>query len=156
MTNQYIAQITAFSEQFRLSETIILEQFQSVKSWEDRYRNLMLLGKSLPVMPDTLKQDESLVSGCESKVWLHLAWKASSESSVAQPQLHVAASSDAKIVKGLIVILISAFIGKNKQQIKAFNINDYLEKLHLLHHLSPSRVNGLNAMLNNITDFVDH
>ncbi|MGC9423269.1 cysteine desulfurase sulfur acceptor subunit CsdE [Vibrio sp.] len=120
----------------------VLVVMQTLQGWEARYRQLILWGKLLPAMPEALKSEQVSVAGCESQVWL-----------VSQQQegvWHFCADSDARIVRGLIALLLAAFEGKTKEQILSFDIDGYFSQLGLLAHLSPSRGNGLKAMADKI------
>ncbi|MBY7943700.1 cysteine desulfurase sulfur acceptor subunit CsdE [Vibrio fluvialis] len=120
----------------------IVATMQSLHGWEDRYRQVVQWGKKLPQMPDELKSEQVTVSGCESLVWL-----------VGEPRegvWHFCADSDARIVRGLIAIVMAAFDGKTAAEIQAFDINDYFDQLGLIAHLSPSRGNGLRAIVEQI------
>ncbi|AJR07612.1 cysteine desulfurase sulfur acceptor subunit CsdE [Photobacterium gaetbulicola] len=121
----------------------IIELMGQANGWEDRYRNVIQLGKKLPAMPEELKQDQLKVSGCESQVWLVHQQREDGT-------FHFVADSDARIVRGLITLVLAAFEGKNAQQIEAFDIDGYFEQLNLLAHLSPSRGNGLKAIVEQI------
>ncbi|ALR92255.1 cysteine desulfurase sulfur acceptor subunit CsdE [Vibrio alginolyticus] len=123
------------------SEDIVatMQQFQG---WEDRYRQVIQWGKKLPQMPEELKSEQVTVSGCESLVWL-----------VSQEQdgvWHFCADSDARIVRGLIALVMAAYDGKTADQIQAFDIDAYFGQLGLVSHLSPSRGNGLKAIVEQI------
>ncbi|MDC0609370.1 cysteine desulfurase sulfur acceptor subunit CsdE [Vibrio sp.] len=111
-------------------------------TWEDRYRQLILWGKQIPALPDEFRRDDVTVKGCESVVWLV------SEQHNDIWQFY--ADSDARIVKGLIAVVLAAVNGKTTEQVVAFDINSYFEQLHLLQHLSPSRGNGLKAIVDTI------
>lgn len=120
----------------------IVEKMATFRGWEDRYRQVIQWGKKLPQMPEELKSEQVTVAGCESQVWL-----------VAQQDgdvWHFCADSDARIVRGLIALVMAAFDGKTSQQIQAFDIDDYFEKIGLIAHLSPSRGNGLKAIVEQI------
>lgn len=120
----------------------VLVVMQTLQGWEARYRQLIVWGKQLPVMPESLKSEQVRVAGCESQVWL-----------VSQEQegvWHFCADSDARIVRGLIALLLAAFEGKTREQILSFDIEGYFSQLGLLAHLSPSRGNGLKAMTDKI------
>jgi cysteine desulfuration protein SufE len=120
----------------------IVEKMATFHGWEDRYRQVIQWGKKLPQMPEELKSEQVTVAGCESQVWL-----------VAQQYgdvWHFCADSDARIVRGLIALVMAAFDGKTSQQIQAFDIDDYFEKIGLIAHLSPSRGNGLKAIVEQI------
>ncbi|KAB0304403.1 cysteine desulfurase sulfur acceptor subunit CsdE [Vibrio fortis] len=120
----------------------IVEKMATFHGWEDRYRQVIQWGKKLPQMPEELKSEQVTVAGCESQVWL-----------VAQQDgdvWHFCADSDARIVRGLIALVMAAFDGKTSQQILAFDIDDYFAKIGLIDHLSPSRGNGLKAIVEQI------
>ncbi|MGL6025633.1 MAG: cysteine desulfurase sulfur acceptor subunit CsdE [Vibrio sp.] len=117
----------------------ILETLQTLHGWEDRYRQIIQWGKLLPVMPDALKSEQVLISGCESEVWLVAERQGE--------QWFFCADSDARIVRGLIAIVLAALNGKTSTEIRAFSMDDYFAELGLLTHLSPSRGNGLQAIV---------
>ncbi len=120
----------------------IVQTMQNFKGWEDRYRQVIQWGKKLPVMPEELKSDQVTVSGCESLVWL--------VSKQNNGVWHFCADSDARIVRGLIALVMAAFDGKTSQQIQDFDVDGYFEQLGLITHLSPSRGNGLKAIVEQI------
>lgn len=122
----------------------IVQTMQKFKGWEDRYRQVIQWGKKLPVMPEELKSEQVTVSGCESLVWL-----------VSQQEegiWHFCADSDARIVRGLIALVMAAFEGKTSQQIQDFDVDGYFEQLGLITHLSPSRGNGLKAIIDKVKE----
>jgi len=121
----------------------IIALFAKTKGWDSRHREIMLLGKKLIRLDKTLRDDKTLISGCESYAWLK------SEQD-AQGLYTFTADSDAKIIRGLLVIVFSALNNKTALQIHKFDINDYFTKLGLLQHLSPSRGNGLLAIVEKI------
>lgn len=120
----------------------ISAQMAAASGWEDRYRTVIQLGKQLPALPEALKQDQLKVSGCESQVWLAHQQEAG--------VFHFAADSDARIVRGLIAVVLAAYDGKTAAQIQAFDIDSYFDSLGLMAHLSPSRGNGLKAIVEQI------
>ncbi len=111
-------------------------------SWEERYKYIIDLGKELPQMPDYKKDEEHLVRGCQSQVWIdaHLDGGA----------IWLDVDSDAFIVKGLLGVVLAAYNGKAPSDILAFDVEAYFDALGLLKHLSPTRGNGLKAMVNKI------
>lgn len=125
-----------------ITSDMIVAQMAAANGWEDRYRTVIQLGKQLPALPEALKQDQLKISGCESQVWL------------AHQQdngiFHFAADSDARIVRGLITLVLAAYDGKDAEQIRAFDIDGYFDSLGLMAHLSPSRGNGLKAIVEQI------
>ncbi|EGQ7941478.1 cysteine desulfurase sulfur acceptor subunit CsdE [Vibrio cholerae] len=126
----------------------VLETMQTLRGWEDRYRQIIQWGKLLPVMPEALKSEQVLVSGCESEVWLVAEQQGE--------QWFFCADSDARIVRGLIAIVLAALNGKTSAEISAFSMDDYFAELGLLAHLSPSRGNGLQAIVATIQDKAHH
>ncbi|WP_406608835.1 SufE family protein [Agarivorans sp. JK6] len=114
----------------------IEQRFVNCKSWEERYRQLLLLSKLLGPMDSQYQIQENLVQGCESDVWLYYA----------NTQLLV--DSNAKIIKGLLVIVLASFAqdAENTQ----ITFSQTLDKLGLAHHLSESRNNGITAILQRI------
>ncbi|MEI8594857.1 cysteine desulfurase sulfur acceptor subunit CsdE [Photobacterium sp. Hal280] len=120
----------------------ILARMQASSGWEDRYRHVIQFGKQLPALPETLKSENVKISGCESQVWLLQRCE--------NGHYHFAADSDARIVKGLICLVLAAYEGKTAEQILGFDIDGYFEQLGLLAHLSPSRSNGLKAIVDAI------
>ncbi|RSD32275.1 cysteine desulfurase sulfur acceptor subunit CsdE [Vibrio pectenicida] len=120
----------------------IVSTMQGLKGWEERYRQVILWGKKLPEMPDELKTDQVKVTGCESLVWL--------VSNNIDGVWYFCADSDARIVRGLIALVLTPFDGKTSQQIQAFDIEGYFKELGLVSHLSLSRGNGLKAIVEQI------
>lgn len=131
-----------------LSSSEIINKFLNVKSWDSRHREIMLLGKQLERLDKNYRNEQSLISGCES-----LAWIKTTKNS--QGFFYFQADSDAKIIRGLLVIVLAAFNGKTAQQIELFDINAYFEKLGLIQHLSPSRGNGVLAIVNKIKELTE-
>lgn len=119
----------------------------SLPSWQMRYRELMLLGKSLPTLPDELKVDEAKVTGCESNVWLYIDFDEQEETLV------IAADSDTRIVKGILAIIVHLFAAKTLSEVINTSAEQEFEELGLLHHLSPSRGNGIRAIVEQIHAF---
>ena len=116
-----------------------LEAFQAVGSWEQRARLLMQWGERLPPLADDEKVDANLVQGCESLVWLvgHLD----------QGHWQFAASSDARMIRGLVALLLARVNGLSADELQAVDLPDWFNQLGLSRQLTPSRSNGLNAVL---------
>jgi cysteine desulfuration protein SufE len=95
-------------------------------------------------MPDARKREELLVRGCQSQVWLDWTER--------EGRIFFDVDSDALIVRGLIAIMLAAFDGRTPRAILDFDIEGYFERLDLLKHLSPTRGNGLRAMVQRIRD----
>ncbi|EOD81075.1 Cysteine desulfurase CsdA-CsdE, sulfur acceptor protein CsdE [Grimontia indica] len=125
-----------------ISTEDILNEMSQCKSWEDKYRLVIQMGKKLPNMDETLKEESISVPGCESKVWL--TWK------ICEGVYYFSADSDARIVKGLLAIILAAVEMKSKEDILTFNFENYLEALDLLAHISQSRSNGVRAIINQL------
>ncbi|WP_135444940.1 cysteine desulfurase sulfur acceptor subunit CsdE [Vibrio tasmaniensis] len=122
----------------------IVAKMQTFSGWEDRYRQVIQWGKKLPSMPDELKSEQVVVSGCESQVWL--------VSQNIDGVWRFCADSDARIVRGLIALVMAAYDGKTSEQIQAFDIDGYFEQIGFITHLSPSRGNGLKAIVAQIQE----
>jgi cysteine desulfuration protein SufE len=128
----------------RITPDEVIDTISFFDDWEERYRYIIDLGKQLPDFPDSLKNDDLLVRGCQSQVWL-LAREDQSNGIV-----QLAVDSDALIVRGLAAIVLAAYNGKSGQDIVAFDIEHYFDQLDLLKHLSPTRGNGLRSMVKKI------
>lgn len=126
----------------------IMNTFSRVKGWDSRHREIMLLGKTLPRLDRSLRNENTLITGCESLAWLHAQIN---DSGI----ITFTADSDAKIIRGLLVIVLAAFNNKTAQQIHAINIDEYFNTLGLMQHLSPSRGNGVLAIVNKIKLLAD-
>jgi len=120
----------------------VIETLSFFDSWEDRYRYMIDLGKEIPSMSESDRAEEKLVPGCQSQVWID--YKIEGDKFA----FHV--DSDALIVKGLLAIIMAAYNHKTAEEILAFDIEDYFSKLDLIKHLSPTRGNGLQAMVEKI------
>ncbi|MET1253859.1 SufE family protein [Aliikangiella maris] len=120
----------------------IIDTLSFFENWEERYKYMIDLGKSLPELPDTLKTDDKLVIGCQSKVWITPEFN--------DGKFHFQVDSDAYIVRGLLAIVMAAYDNKTPQQIVDFDIENYFSQLDLVKHLSPTRGNGLKAMVEKI------
>ena len=122
----------------------IVETIGFFDDWEDRYRYIIDLGKELPAMSEAQKREELLVRGCQSQVWLD--WRER------DGRIVFDIDSDALIVRGLIAIVLAAYDGRTPRAILDFDIEGYFGRLDLLKHLSPTRGNGLRAMVQRIRD----
>jgi cysteine desulfuration protein SufE len=121
----------------------ILEEFEDMEDWEERYEYLIELGRELPKLDDSCMCEDNLVHGCMSTVWL-----------VVEPTdtgaLHVRADSDSLIVKGLIVVLLAAFDQKAPQAMLDVDAESLFDRLGLSQHLSANRRNGLFSMVQRV------
>ena len=132
----------------KLSE--IQADFALLDEWEDRYREGIELGRTLKPLPDELRTDANKVRGCASQVWF--ASNIKRQDGGGSPQLSFEADSDAHIVRGLIAIVLSVYDNRTPAEILEFDIDSLFEELKLLKHLSPTRGNGLRAMIGRIRD----
>ncbi len=124
----------------------ILDSIGFLDDWEERYRYIIDLGKSLPALPDEMKTEDRFVRGCQSQVWL------AHQFDPAENKLHLAVDSDALIVRGLAAIVLAALNRKSPQDILHYDMETYFSKLDLLKHLSPTRGNGVQAMVARVRD----
>lgn len=125
----------------------ILDTISFFDGWEDRYKYIIDLGKELPALDDSKKDDEHLVRGCQSQVWIDCRKDGE--------HCFFEADSDAFIVKGLLGVVLAAFNGQTPEHIKTFDVDAYFDKLGLIRHLSMTRGNGLRAMVARIKAFVE-
>ena len=123
----------------------VLEDFEYLDDWEERYQEIIDLGRKLPTLDEAYKTEAYKVKGCVSQVWLvpHVE-------ETLPPTITFDADSDAHIVRGLVVILLMVYSGKTPQQILDADIEDIFNRLDLASHLSPSRSNGFRSMVKKI------
>lgn len=129
---------------YSITSDDILDTLGFFDSWEDRYKYLIELGRELPPLPADLHTQERLVRGCQSQVWI--------ETRLADGRVQLSVDSDAFIVKGLLAVILAAYNNKSPAEILDFDIEQYFQQLDLLGHLSPTRGNGLRAMVLRIQD----
>jgi cysteine desulfuration protein SufE len=130
--------VSTFEE--RLSTTI--EKYAQYESWEDRYKHLIQQGKSLEAMPDDQKNEDNLIKGCQSQVWLIAELKDDGK-------IYFKGDSDASIVRGIVGLLLFLFNGSQPVEILSLKSN-FLDPIGLRQHLSMSRANGLANMIKQI------
>jgi cysteine desulfuration protein SufE len=119
----------------------IISDFSLFENWLDKYQYLIDLGKSLEPLAEAEKTDDKLLHGCQSRVWLIIEGNAD--------KLTIRANSDAAIVSGLIALLIKVYSGASAAEILAAK-PEFISAIGLQQHLSPTRANGLHAMLETI------
>ena len=119
----------------------IVEEFSMFEDWEERYEYMIDLGKTLPLIDEAYKTEDHLIKGCQSKVWLH--------ADTEDQEVVFTADSDAIITKGIIAILLRVFSNQKPQDIISAN-TDFIDKIGLKDHLSPTRANGLVSMIKQI------
>ncbi|MDT0558595.1 SufE family protein [Ichthyenterobacterium sp. W332] len=116
----------------------IIDEFSMFEDWEERYQYMIDLGKTLPLIDEKYKLDTNLIKGCQSKVWVH--------AEMDNDTVRFTADSDAIITKGIIAILIRVFSNQHPQNIIEAN-TEFIDKIGLKEHLSPTRANGLVNMV---------
>jgi cysteine desulfuration protein SufE len=125
----------------------IVENFGLLDEWDDRYRYVIELGRTLTPLPDEAHIDANKVQGCASQVWLVTNVKPNGASG---PILTFQGDSDAHIVRGLIAILFALYSGKSARDILAVDSLELFDRLGLRENLTPQRSNGLRSMVERI------
>ncbi len=125
----------------------IVENFELLEEWDDRYRYVIELGRMLPPLPESAHIDANKVQGCASQVWLLTHVKPDGS---AGPVLTFEGDSDAHIVRGLIAILFALYSGKSARDIIATDAIALFDRIGLRENLTPQRSNGLRAMVERI------
>lgn len=123
----------------------LIENFSFFDNWEERYRYLIDLGRTLPAMDEALKTDERLVPGCTSRVWM--------SPDVQDGQFYFVADSDAHIVRGLIAVLFRAYQGKPVAELASVDVEGAFAQIGLDQNLSPNRRNGFFSMVEKIRGY---
>ncbi len=126
-----------------LPESSLQKRLMACQGWNDRYREIMLAGKALPSIPSERKTEDNLVNGCESKTWLN-------HEQLTSGVLIFQADSEARIIRGLLALVTEIFNNKTPDEILNQDIEKLFTDLELEKHLSPSRGNGLRAVVNKI------
>ena len=116
----------------------IIEDFEFFSDWMEKYEYIIQLGKDLPLIDEQFKQEENLIKGCQSRVWLHADFK--------DGLVYFTADSDALITKGLVSMMISVLSKHTPKEIADAEIY-FIDRIGLRSHLSPTRSNGLLSML---------
>lgn len=119
----------------------IIEEFADFDDWMDRYQLLIDLGSNRPPLDDKYKTEQNLIDGCQSRVWL--------QADMQDGLLHFQAESDALIVKGIVALLLRVLSGHTPKEILDADLY-FIERIGLKEHLSPTRSNGLLAMVKRI------
>ncbi len=119
----------------------LVSEFDGIEEWEDRYKHIIILGKSLPQICEEGQGDQYKIKGCQSQVWLYPELK--------EGAIFFQADSDAAIVKGIVGMLVKVYSGSTPDEILTTK-PDFLEKIGIREHLSMSRANGLSSMLKQI------
>ena len=125
----------------------IIENFSLLEEWDDRYRYVIELGKTLAPLSERDRGEANKVQGCASQVWLATVVRPNGADG---PVLNFTGDSDAHIVRGLIAILFALFSGRHAREILATDANAIFEHLGLREHLTPQRSNGFRSMVERI------
>lgn len=121
--------------------TLIKQRFLQFNDWEDRYKELIVVGKNLPAYPEDKREDKYKVKGCQSQVWLYPEFK--------EGRVYFHADSDALLVKGIVGILTSVYSDATPEEILSTK-PEFLAEVGITEHLSMNRSNGLAAMMKQI------
>lgn len=124
----------------------VIGDLEFLDDWEERYAYIIDLGKQLPPFPDSERTEENFVHGCQSQVWM------THHVDPDTGRLYLLIDSDAMIVRGLAAIILVALNGKTPRQLLATDIDELFDRLDLFRHISPTRGNGLRAMVGKIRD----
>ncbi len=116
----------------------IIDEFSIFDDWMDKYQLLIDMGNALPALDEAYKTDQNLIEGCQSRVWLHACY--------ADGIITYQAESDAIIVKGIVSLLVRVLSGHTPDEILDADLR-FIEEIGLTEHLSPTRSNGLVAMV---------
>ena len=119
-------------------EALVMSEFSMFEDWMDKYNYLIELGKNLPLIDSQYKTDQYVITGCQSKVWLHAAYR--------EGKVFFTADSDAIITKGIVSLLIRVMSGQPPEDIINADMG-FIDRIGLREHLSPTRSNGLTAMI---------
>lgn len=123
------------------TENEIVEEFEIFPEWMEKYEHIIEIGNSVPKIDEKYKDETHEIKGCQSKVWLH--------SELKDGHIFYTADSDAIITKGLVGLVIRVFSGHTPEEIIKADIS-FIDKIGLHEHLSPTRSNGLTAMIKQI------
>ena len=116
----------------------VVSEFSLFDDWMDKYNYLIEIGKSIPMIDESYKTDQYVITGCQSKVWLHADYR--------DGKIFFSADSDAIITKGIVNLLIRVLSGHTPDEILNADM-DFIDKVGLREHLSPTRSNGLTSMV---------
>lgn len=119
-------------------QDVLVEEFEFFDEWMDKYNHIIEMGKSLDALSEEKKNDDLLVQGCQSKVWLHAEKNGEN--------VRFKADADAIIAKGIVAMLIDVFDNQPAKEVAAADLG-FLEEIGLKDHLSPTRANGLMSMI---------
>lgn len=116
----------------------IIEEFEGLDDWMDRYALIIEMGNALPPMPEAHKTPQNIIEGCQSRVWITAEMR--------EGRVHFEGESDAIIVRGIVSLLLRVLDGQTPEEILASDLY-FIKRIGLSEHLSPTRSNGLVSML---------
>ena len=122
----------------------VIEEFEGFDDWMDKYQILIDLGNDLEPLPEQYKTEQNLIDGCQSRVWV--------QCDMQDGVMHLQADSDALIVKGIVALLLRVLSDHTPQEILDADLY-FIERIGLREHLSPTRSNGLLAMVRRIREY---
>src|SRR5690606_31532428 len=122
----------------------LIEDFSFYEDWMSKYEYIIQLGKELPLIDEHYKTEDRLIKGCQSKVWLHAEFK--------EGKIFFTADSDAIITKGLVSLMVKVLSGHTPAEIASADLY-FIDQIGLKEHLSPTRANGLLAMVKQMKMF---
>jgi len=125
----------------------IIGNFDLLDDWEDRYRYLIELGRTLEPLPEEAHSEDNKVRGCASQVWLETSV---SRDGAPEPMLYFRGDSDALIVRGLVALVLALYSGRPASEVLTTDAAPLFEQLGLAAHLTPQRANGLRSMVERI------
>lgn len=124
--------------EFEKRQKEIIDEFEFLTDWMEKYEHIIELGKSLPLIEEQYKTEDNIIKGCQSRVWLH--------ADLIDGKVIYTADSDAIITKGMIALMIRALSGLTPEEIINAELQ-FVDKIGLKEHLSPTRSNGLLSMI---------
>lgn len=124
----------------------IIENFEMLDDWDDRYRYLIELGRMMEPLPEESRTETNRVQGCASQVWLD----SGRENAPGQAILRWRGDSDAHIVRGLVALMLALHSGRTPREVLDADAHDVLRRIGLSDHLTPQRSNGLRSMVERI------
>ncbi len=128
-------------ETIKEKQEALIKEFESLTDWDDKYSKIIEYGKSLAEMPEGTHSDKNKIEGCQSQVWIYAELK--------DGKVYFYGDSDALIVKGLVAMLVNVYSGHSPEEILT-NPPEFLNKIGVASHLSPTRQNGLSSMVKQI------
>ncbi|MEY4651134.1 MAG: hypothetical protein RJA06_1207 [Bacteroidota bacterium] len=128
-------------EILKAREAEVVEEFEFFDEWMDRYEHLIAQGKTLPAASESIKTDDNLIRGCQSKVWITAEKR--------EGLVYFTADSDAIITRGLVALLLRVYNGLAPEVLAQADFG-FLQEIGLTEHLSPTRANGLQSMMKQI------